>query len=104
ETSGASVLLLHDCIHLDTRLRSLPGDNWGLDTPAAPRLSMEPALKARSIPAQGNTLGKPALLGSCALQGRRPPSSPRRPLLRQAPTPEIGTMTQWFASPTVTAI
>jgi hypothetical protein len=32
---------------------------------------MGPALKAHSIPAQGNTLGKPALFGFCALQGRR---------------------------------
>ena len=72
-TSGASVLLLHDCIHLDARLRSSAGDNWGLDIRVAPRLSTEPALKARSRPAQGSTLGKPALLGSCALQGRRLP-------------------------------
>jgi hypothetical protein len=44
---------------------------WSLDIFRAARpLPMEPALKARSIPAQGSTLGKPALLGSCALQGR----------------------------------
>ena len=49
--------------------------NWQTDRfasiCASPRLSVEPALKARSIPAQGSTLGKPASLGSCALQGRR---------------------------------
>jgi len=48
-----------------------PGAHWSLGICAAPGRFMEPALKARSVPAQGNTLGKPALLGSCALQGRR---------------------------------
>jgi hypothetical protein len=43
------------------------------DIRPARRLSMEPALKARSVSAQGNTLGKPASIGPCALQGRRSP-------------------------------
>jgi hypothetical protein len=41
----------------------------------ATNLTEEHALKARSISAQGSTLGKPALLGSGALQGRRAPRS-----------------------------
>jgi predicted RNA binding protein YcfA (HicA-like mRNA interferase family) len=51
--------------------RRLTSQTGGLDICAAPRPSLQSALKARSIPAQGNTLGKPASLGSCALQGRR---------------------------------
>jgi hypothetical protein len=47
-------------------------------------LTGEPALKARSISAQGNTLGKPAQFVSCALQGRSS-FSPHVSITRQEP-------------------
>jgi predicted RNA binding protein YcfA (HicA-like mRNA interferase family) len=56
--------------------RRLTSQTGGLDICAAPRPSLQSALKARSIPAQGNTLGKPASLGSCALKGRSPGKLP----------------------------
>jgi hypothetical protein len=52
-----------------SRVRKLTPGSGTFLLPA--NLTDEHALKARSISAQGNTLGKPASLGSCALQGRR---------------------------------